>query len=247
MGEVGSGQGEHAVALLHKSGRTTESATTDRTFVGGIIDFHVLRRTLAGSRALHPRRHVEGQHLRLCAGLDADAAVARLADDDVLSVKAVPNGSAVGNFRPPRHGEGRRGDGDTLEFAEEVAGVGRLVVAAHLPHHGVAVLVVVPQRIVAPLRLLRCGVDAYIIIRGTHDNLLAPVAKDVALIAGSALRVVVGHRTGTGIDSRPRAILGYAAFGVLAIDVVEGFLAEVAVPVDAEVGVHARCFKPADG
>ena len=54
------------------------------------------------------------------------------------------NGTSVGYLRTSFHGKGRRGHRDTLQFAQEIGGVSWLVVAAHLPYHAIAILVVVP-------------------------------------------------------------------------------------------------------
>ena len=71
--------------------------------------------------------------------------------------------------------------------------MGGLVIAAHLPDHRITVLMVVPQCIVTPLRFRWGRIDTDIVIARAHDYLLAPVTQDVTLIAGSTLRVVVGH------------------------------------------------------
>ena len=147
------------------------------------------------------------------------------------------DGAAIGHLSTTGHGECGGSLRDALQFAKEVAGMGRLVVAAHLPHHTVAVLVVVPQRVVTPRRGNGSGIDADIIVARTHDELLAPVAHDVAHEAGSTLGVVVGHRTfqHPGI-ARARLIDGTC--GILAVGVVEGLLLQVAIPVAAEVLRH---------
>ena len=71
--------------------------------------------------------------------------------------------------------------------------MGRLVVAAHLPHHRLTILVVVPQCGNTPLGGHRGGIDANLVVRRAGNNLLAPVAEQVTLIAGRSLRVVVGQ------------------------------------------------------
>ena len=165
----------------------------------------------------------------------------------MVSVEVAAYGRAVAHDGAPRGGEGWGSYGDILHLAEEVAGVGRLVVAAHLPHHSVAVLVVVPQRVVAPSSGGGGRVDADVVGCCAHDDLLAPVAKDVALEAGGGLGIVVGQGTATGIYGCPRTILGDGALGVLAIHAIECLLAQVAIPVDAEVGVYATAIESADG
>ena len=152
MREVGLRQRENAVALLHQSGLTADASTRHRAGVGGVVDLHILSRALAGSRSLYPRRHVDGQDVGLGTVVDAHAAVARLADEHMLAVEAGTDASAVFHFLAVVVGEWRRSYGDALQLTEEVTGVWRLVVAAHLPHHRVSILVVVPKRVVAPLR-----------------------------------------------------------------------------------------------
>ena len=71
--------------------------------------------------------------------------------------------------------------------------MGRLIIAAHLPDHRITVLMVMPERIVTPLRFRWSRIDTDVVIARTHDNLLAPVAQDVTLIAGCTLCVVIGH------------------------------------------------------
>ena len=67
------------------------------------------------------------------------------------------------------------------------------------------------------------------------------------MIAGSALGVVVRQRAGTGVDGRPATMLMNASFGILTVDIVEGFLAEVAIPIDAEVLIDSGRIESADG
>ena len=111
----------------------------------------------------------------------------------MLAVLTGIDGRVVGNGDAPRSGERRRGDGDAFQFAKEIAGTRRLVVAAHLPYHCIAVLMVVPKGIVAPLCCRRRRVNADVAIGGAHDDFLAPVAENVALEAGRPLCVVIGQ------------------------------------------------------
>ena len=69
-----------------------------------------------------------------------------------------------------------------------------LIVPTHLPDHRLPVLIVVPECGDAPFSRNRGCIDADVIVAGTHNDLFAPVAEDVALIAGCGFRVVVGQR-----------------------------------------------------
>ena len=144
MAEVGLGQDEDAVALLDKPCVTGKTASGNGAGVGEAVDGWVGGSALAVGGALHPCGYVEGEHGGLCAVVDGDVAVACVADDGVLAVQRRRDGAAVGHLGTPVHGEWRWSQGDALHLPEEVAGLRRLVVAAHLPHHGVAILVVVP-------------------------------------------------------------------------------------------------------
>ena len=117
--------------------------------------------------------------------------------------------------------------------------MGWLVIAAHLPHHGLTILHVVPKRIVAPGSDIGCGVDADGVVVGAHHHLFAPVAKEVALIAGRSLGVVVGLRAGECLDEA-LAIFIDATGGVLAVGIVEALFEQVAVPIDAHVVGQTR-------
>ena len=123
--------------------------------------------------------------------------------------------------------------------------MGRLVVAAHLPYHGLAVLHVVPQGVVAPRRGVGGREDAELVVTGAHDDLLAPVAKDIALIRRRALGVVIGHRPCQSLDQAP-AIFVDTTGSVLAVRIVEALLEQVAVPVDAHVVGQTRFGEASD-
>ena len=115
--------------------------------------------------------------------------------------------------------------------------MGRLVVAAHLPDHGLTILHVVPERIVAPRRGRAGGIDADVVLRSAHDDLFAPVAEDVALEAGGCLGVVVGQRASQRLDGTT-AILEDDAIAVAHLTTVKGLFLQVTVPVDAHVKRH---------
>ena len=94
VGEIGSGQCQHAVALLHQAGIAGDPAATHRAGVGGVGDLGILGGGFAGSIALNPGGHVEGQNVGLGAVLDAHAGIGRRTHDDVLAVEARCYGAA---------------------------------------------------------------------------------------------------------------------------------------------------------
>ena len=105
-----------------------------------------------------------------------------------------------------------------------------LIVAARLPYHAVAILMIVPQRIVTPLGWLIGGVDADVVIGSTLDNLLTPVAKDITLITRCSLGTIVGISTEEG---------SYRSFTRLSyLCIIEALLQEVTIPINTEV--HAK-------
>ena len=132
--------------------------------------------------------------------------------------------------------------------------MGRLVVATHLPYHGLTVLQVVPQRIVTPLGRNGGGIDANLVVCRAHDNLLAPVSKDIAQEAGCSLGVVVGHGAFQGFYDT-FFIFNNSTGSILAVDIVESFFTEIAVPVDTHIvgyaallqTVNMTCRHAADG
>ena len=238
MGEVGFWQIEDAVALFHDSCLTRDASTLDVAAVGGVFNGGSLGCIFTACRALYPRRDVEGEDIRSCSLLDADGAVACFAHDDVLSIERTADGAAILHLLAVGHDEWWWRNGDVFHLTQIIAGVRRLVVATHLPHHRVAILMVVPEGVDAILRRCRRGIDADAVVGSAHDDFLAPVAKNVALIARGAFRVVVGEGTCTCVDRCPTTIFRHASLRVLSVDIVEGFGTKVAIPVDAEVGVH---------
>ena len=145
----------------------------------------------------------------------------------------------IRHFRAPVGHHRRRSHRDSLGRPQEVAQVGRLVVAAHLPGHRLAVLHVVQQGINAPPRFHRRRINpqGHVVVRA-GDDFLAPVAQDVGLQGGRVLRPVVQLRAGSREDGRPRTELMHhgRAFRPVA---VQGLRAEVAVPVNPEIVVNA--------
>ena len=106
----------------------------------------------------------------------------------------------------------------------------RLVVTAHLPYHGIAVLLVVPEGVVAPRRLSGGGEDTKLIVGCALDDFFAPVAEDVALECRRLLGAVVGICSCHVCNDSP-VVLAYGSF-------VERLFLQVTVPVDSEI--HAK-------
>ena len=235
------GQYQCTVALLHQSHAAREGTACQGVgvvFTGDIIVVVV---------ALHPTWCIVNQHRGRVAVLHADRHVVGLAEDGIVGIQLFVQvqHAAVAYLLTLRHRQCRRGLGDALQLTHEVAHVGRLVVAAHLPHHSVAVLHVVPQRIVAVLRGDGRRVDAYLVVAGTHHHLLAPVAQDVTLIAGGALGVVIGLRAGEGLDESLSVFIDTAG-SILSVGIVKRFVEQVAIPVDAHVLRHTTLRCPRD-
>ena len=75
------------------------------------------------------------------------------------------------------------------------------VVAVHLGYHGVAILGIMQQCVIAMFRRYSGGIDAYaLVVGGTHNYLFTPIAKDVALETGGSLGVVIGKYTREGFN-----------------------------------------------
>ena len=68
-----------------------------------------------------------------------------------------------------------------------------------------------------------CRVDAYLVVGGTHHHFLTPVAKEVALIAGGAFRVVIGQRAGQSFNQTLFVFVD-AAGSIFSVDIVETFV-----------------------
>ena len=233
------GQTQRAVTLFDESHATAEGTPLDLAGVVSVVDAgpSVGHRAVG---ALHPRRHVESHHPRFDAVLHAHLGVVGLADDGMFAVERAADGAPVGHLGAPRHGERRRSHGDVLQFAEEIAGVRRLVVSHRFPHHALSVLVVVPERIVSPWRSDVGGIypDVFV-VAGAHDDLLSPVAQDVASGRRSILRPVAVGRT-IGGEDLPAVGFHHAAGPFAAAGPVEALLQQVTVPVDAEIVGESR-------
>ena len=195
VGEIGLWQVEYAVTLLHEACLSCDGTACHVAGVGVIFDAGCLGRVFAACRSLHPCRHIEGEDIWFCTILDCHLIVAIVTHNDVLTVERTADGATVSHLLASSHDEWRWSHSDVLQFAKVITHMRRLVVATHLPYHRVAILMVVPQGVVAVFRRSRCGIDADAVVGSAHDDFLTPVAKDVALIARGSLRVVVGHRT----------------------------------------------------
>ena len=132
--------------------------------------------------ALHPSGGIDGDDGRLGTFGERGGHVVRLAEDDMLAVALPADGTAIRYLRPSRHRQRRRSDCNTLQLSKEIAGMGRLVVAAHLPYHCLTVLVVVPKRVITPRGIVGGGVDSECTVISSPENeLFTPVAQDIAL------------------------------------------------------------------
>ena len=198
-----------------------------------VLDVGIGRRRAVGT--LNPRRCIVYIYIRFACVADSHLHVIRLTGYHRLV--GCRYGTTIGHFLTVGHGQCGRCLRDTLQFTDKVADVWWLVIAAHLPYHGLAVLHVVPQRIVAPNGRRGGGINPDIVVGSTHDDFLAPVTEDVTLIAGRSLGVIIGHRPRQR-SNQSLAILIDTACGILAIDVVERFLLQVTIPVDAHVLRH---------
>ena len=229
VGLVDGGQHKGAVALLYQTHLAAEACA------GGGVGEVGARDVVIVVVALHVRRRVDRQYVRLGAACHAECGVGGGGEEDVLAVVCRRYFGAGLNLGAPVADDGRRSHGYLLKLAQEVADVRRLVVAVHLGNHGVAILMVVEQRVVAPCGGGGGGVDADVAGRGAHHHLLAPVAEDVGLKARRGLGRVVGERAGEGGDGCRAAVFVDAACALRHSGTVERFLLQVAVPVDAEV------------
>ena len=228
---VDLGQHEGAVALLDEShgsgeGTTGECMGIDR---GGDIVVVVV--------PLYPCRRVVEEDIGSRSVADADGHVVGLVEHHLFVVESCADGAAVVHDSASVGGLWWRSDGDALHLTEEVAHVWRLVIAVHLPYHGVAVLLVREQCAVAVFGGVCGGVDTYLVVGRTCHDFLSPVAEDVTLEAGRSLGVVVTQRTVEGLDVACTVFMD-AEGGVAHLSAVERFFQKVAVPIDAEVQIE---------
>ena len=151
--------------------------------------------------SLHPCRRIVEEDIGSSAISHADRHVAGLSHENLLVIQRCADAATVSDFRSVSHRKSRRSHGDTLQFTEEITGMRGLIIAAHLPYHGIAVLHVVPKRVVTPFRGNCCRIDANSIIRGTRYDFLTPVAQDVALITRCRLGVIVAKTARQGLNS----------------------------------------------
>ena len=145
--------------------------------------------------SLYPCRRVVEEDIGSRAVADADRHVVVLVEKHLLVVESSADGATIVHDSTSVGGLWWRSHSNALHLSEEVAHVWRLVVAVHLPYHGVAVLLVREQRTIAILGRVCSGVDAYLVVGRTCHDFLTPVAKDVALKARCGLGVVVAQRT----------------------------------------------------
>ena len=229
VAERAVGELQQTVALFHQTGIARDVALvavgTQLHGVIAVADVAVVVVTR------HHRTGVDGDNLGAdTAGGDAHAR--GIADEHVLAVVRRGNAAATADLRAATSRQGWGSNGDVLHLTEVVAHVGRLVVSHHLPHHRLAVLVVEPQAGHAVGRVEASAIDTQA-RAATHDNLLAPVADDVALETGVVLRVVVHVTARRGKESACARLLNLRL--LCRSGTVQNLRAEVAIPVDAEV------------
>ena len=142
MGEGCLGKVEDAVALLDEACASCDAATCHIAGISVVCYLIAGSRALAWSRALYPCGHIDSEDVWCCTIFYADRVVAILKGEDMLVVVTCAHGAKVAYLSAASGGEWRWSHGDALELAKEVADVRCLVVAAHLPYHSVAILVV---------------------------------------------------------------------------------------------------------
>ena len=183
---------QNAIALLHKAHVARKGTTANCAGVILIINFGFTVEKGAIS-TLHPRWHVERSNMGLSTVGHCNFRVIGLADNNVLIVICRRDGATILDLRTARHGERWRSYCDAFHLSKEETLVRRLVVAHALPHHTIAILMVVPKRVDAIL----CGdigsVDTQFgVVACAHYDFLAPVAKDVGRSTRIILRTIVG-------------------------------------------------------
>ena len=219
---------ERSVALLHQTHGSGKCATGECVCIGGSDDIGI------AASSLHPCRCVVGEDIRSGTVGHCHRHVVGLTDQQVFVVAFAADSSVVNHLHTIAIHEWRWGDGNALQFTKEVAHMRWLVISVHLCDHRIAILMVVPEGIVAPVGRDGGGIDTYVVVVGAHHHLLAPVAEEVGLQTGRCLGVVVGQRT-REVGNDTASIFDNDTLRVIASRTVERLLAEVAVPVDAEV------------
>ena len=134
-----AGQFEHTVALLHQPHLAREGTARQRMGKGGGGYVIIVIVTL------NPGRCIDHKHGWGSPVADADSHIVGLAYQQVVVARTAADGSTVFYFRSSFVGQRRRSHGDAFHLTKEVAQVGRLVIGHHLPHHRLAVLVVIPK------------------------------------------------------------------------------------------------------
>ena len=144
-----------------------------------IFDFSILGSALAGSRTLHPRRGIVGKDSRRSTFSHAYSGIASSSEKRMLAIQRLGDGRRY--LFTTCSGEWWRSYRNAFQLAEEVRGMRRLVVTAWLPYHRIAILMIVPQRVVAPRSWSGSGIDADIVTTRALYHFLTPVAEHIAL------------------------------------------------------------------
>ncbi len=223
-----SRQIEHTVTLLHQTHRAAEGTAGNSMCVSCCSYIVIVVVTL------HPCRSIDSQYVRAGSVCYVDSHVTCLTHYYMFVVLSRTYGRAVNNLRTSCHCQWCRRLGDSFQFAKEIAHVRSLIVSAHLPNHGLTVLMVVPQSVVSPFCLYICGINTDIIVGRTHYHFLTPVTENISLIARCALGIIVGH---TSLESGYRAFshLIYSTGGILPVGIVKSLGAKVSVPIYTEI------------
>ena len=221
-------QNQSTITLLNQTHATSKGTTCQRMGIIGIFNLSILGLALAGSRTLHPRRGIVGKDCRRSTLSHAYCGIASSGEKRMLAIQCF--GDRRTYLFATCSGEWWRGNGNAFQLAEEVGYMRWLIVATWLPYHTIAILMIVPQRVVTPLGWLSSGIDADVVIGSTLDNLLTPVAKDITLITRCSLGAIVGISTLHLCNS------SNTRFGYLCI--IEALLQEVTIPINTEV--HAK-------
>ena len=111
------GQYQHALALFHQTGSTTEGTAGQRRGVGQHRTLRSLGRTcrsLLAAGAFHPCWSVDGQDIGSGTVADTDSLVLIAGNQQVVGRRV--DGGTIGHFCTSTQNEGRRSNGDILQF-----------------------------------------------------------------------------------------------------------------------------------
>ena len=219
---------QSTITLFYQAHAASKGATCQGMGIIGIFNLCILGSALAGSRTLHPRRGIVGKDSRRSTFSHVYSGIASSSEKSMLAIQCLGNRGT--NLFSTCGGERWRSNGDTFQLAKEVGYMRWLIVAARLPYHAIAILMIVPQRIVTPLGWLIGGVDADIVVGCSLDNLLTPIAKDITLVARCCLGAIVG------ISTKESSYCSHTRLSYLCI--IKTLLQKITIPINTEV--HAK-------